>query len=222
MTNSDYITAFKALVKELHLNNSIELLGYHTFRGLQLNEIEVLEQQYHCQLDDAMRSFYQQSNGLQLRWIFKSNPHYSPQKYPPFQHQHAPVPWNYTTDNFEQEDGCILIFPLEQVLKQSIPPDFSYDTIYIDQQEYTPIDFYAQIRLLDNFSYYCKMGILFQANTTPLLLLGDEQGTCFTDSRPTTFEQYLDFLLASKGLCQRRTDFFRQSQGFKNACYYYY
>lgn len=215
MTEPDYIKAFQALAKELHKNTAIELLGYHTFRGLSASAIELLEQQYHCQLDDTIRRFYQQSNGLQLRWIFKNNPHYTPKKFPPFQAQSAPVPWNYMTDNFEQEDGCILLLPLEQVLKQSIPPDFSHKAIVINQKSYTPIDFYAQIRAFDAFSYYCKMGLMLQTNEAPLVFLGDEQGTCFTDSRTTTFATYLDFLIASKGLCQRRSDFFRLSEGFK-------
>lgn len=215
MNDRNYITAFNDLAKELLHQPEIELLGYHTFGGLTTPKIEALEQKYNCQLDDAMRSFYSQSNGLQIRWIFKNNPSYNPQKYPPMQRNTAPVGWDYAVDTFNKEDGCLLILPLEEVLRKFVPPDIYQEDISFEGRTYSNIDFYSRLRPFDSFSYYCNMALLLSEDEAPFVLMGDEQGSCFVDSKRTNFETYLHFLIASKGLCQRRKEFFGQANGFK-------
>lgn len=211
----NYIEAFNNLAKELEDHAQIALLGYHTFAGLHPSSIQKLETQYNCQLDETIRHFYAQTNGLQLRWMLKSNPYYSLQKYPDFKPNTAPVDWNYAIDSFEKEDGCLMILPLEMVLRQLVSPDISYNEIYLNKKIYNPIDFYANIRPFDAFSYYCNMAFLLREGQAPVVVMGDEQGTCFTDSRWTNFETYLDFVIASKALCARRKEFWGHPEGHK-------
>ena len=212
----NYIKAFQNLAKELHFHPKIELLGFHTFAGLEPNAISALEEKYNCQLDDSIRAFYSQTNGLQLRWMLKSNPHYHPQSYPAFRSNMAPVNWNYAIETFEKEDGCIMLLPLEEVLTQLVPPDQSLSSIQLGGKNYSNIDFYTQLRPFDAFSYYCNMALFLQQGQAPFVLMGDEEGSCFTDSKPTTFATYLDFLIRSKGLCHRRKDFFGETNGFQS------
>lgn len=208
-----YIEAFHYLARELAKHPDIELLGYHNFAGLSAAAVDALESKYQCRLDPAMRHFYQQTNGLQLRWIFKDNPAYQSGAYPPFHQQTAPVPWDYASTQFLAEDACIMLLPLEHLLRKSIVPDLEMGTIQLDGQQYSSIDFYTQLRPLDLFSYYGQMGILFRNRQAPLVLLGDEGGQSYNYAQPTTFATYIDFLLASKGLCQRRSGFFMASNG---------
>lgn len=215
MAISNYIEAFNNLAKELADEPKIALLGYHTFAGLTPAAIQKLEEQYNCQLDETIHAFYSQTNGLQLRWMLRSNPHYNAQKYPDFQPNTAPVDWNYASDSFEKEDACLMIFPLEMLLRQLVPPDVSQREIYLNKKIYNAIDFYANIRPFDAFSYYCKMALFLRTGQTPVVLMGDEQGTCFTDSRWTNFETYLDFVITSKAICSRRKEFWGFPQGHK-------
>lgn len=215
MARKNYIEAFNSLARELARHSKTELLGYHTFAPLSLVEIERLETTYHCQLDDAIRHFYTQTNGLQMRWMLKSNPAYHPEKYPPFHHTVAPVPWEYTEDNFEKEDGCVLILPLETILRSVVSPDLAQQDVVIDQKNYSTIDFHTRIRPFDGFSYYCNMALFLQKNEAPFVLLGDESGTCFVDSKRMRFATYLDFVLASKGLSARRKTFFSAQNGYQ-------
>jgi len=211
----NYIESFNNLAKELARHSKIELLGYHTFAPLTKQELEALEAKYNCQLDDTIRHFYTQTNGLQLRWMFKDNPAYHPNKYPPFHRSIAPVGWNYTEEHFEKEDGCVLLLPLEEVLRNVVSPNVYQEDIIIQNKNYATVDFHACIRPFDNFSYYCNMAFFLQEGQDPLLLLGDEIGTCFEDSRWTTFGTYLDFILASKAFGRRRKEFFGTTQGYK-------
>ncbi|BDS13934.1 pentapeptide repeat-containing protein [Aureispira anguillae] len=217
MVSKNYIEAFNNLAKELARHSKVELLGYHTFSPLHLQEIEALEAKYNCQLDEAIRTFYTQTNGLQMRWMLKSNPYYQTTKYPPFHRSTAPVAWDYVTDDFEKEDGCVFLLPLEEVLRKVVSPNVEQQDVIIDKKKYSPIDFYAGIRSFDCFSYYCNMALFLRKGQAPLVFLGDEMGTCYLDSRPTNFATYLDFVLASKAVCARRKTFFGQPKGYQEA-----
>lgn len=215
MATRNYIEAFNSLARELARHSKIELLGYHTFAPLTEREIEALEAKYNCQLDEAIRRFYTQTNGLQLRWMFKNNPAYHSEKYPPFHRSIAPVGWDYTEESFEKEDGFVLLLPLEDVLRNVVSPNVYQDDIVLGNRTYSTVDFHTCIRPFDNFSYYCNMALFLRRGQAPLVLLGDEVGTCFEDSRWTTFETYLDFILASKAFGRRRKEFFGKREGYK-------
>lgn len=217
LAKKNYIEAFNNLAKELARHSKIELLGYHTFAPLKEQALEALETKYNCQLDETIRRFYTQTNGLQLRWMFKNNPAYHSDKYPPFHRSIAPVGWNYTEESFEKEDGCVLILPLEAVLRNIVSPNVCQEDILLGNKTYSTVDFHTCIRPFDNFSYYCNMSLFLQKGKSPLVLLGDEVGTCFKDSRWTTFGTYLDFILASKAFGRRRKAFFGATEGYKQA-----
>lgn len=217
MATKNYIEAFNNLARELARHSKIELLGYHTFTPLTERALEALEAQYNCQLDETIRHFYTQTNGLQLRWMFKDNPAYHSDKYPPFHRSIAPVGWDYTEESFEKEDGCVLLLPLEDVLRNVVSPNVNQEDIVFGNTRYSTVDFYTCIRPFDNFSYYCNMALFLRKGKSPLVLLGDEVGTCFKDSRWTTFATYLDFILASKAFGRRRKAFFGATNGYQQS-----
>ncbi|MGH1336426.1 MAG: pentapeptide repeat-containing protein [Aureispira sp.] len=215
MVRKNYLEAFQRLAEAINQHSSAALLGYHAFAPLSLAAIQGLEERYKCQLDAPMRQFYQQSNGLQLRWMLRSNPAYDPARYPVHQEGMAPKPWDYATQAHHPEEGSIFLLPLEELLRSFLPPNNQQPSITIAHKSYDTIDFYTRLRNLDAFSYYLTMGILFREEQGPLLLLGDEEGTCFTDAVPLTFEAYLAFLLASKGWILRRKEWLGQPQGYQ-------
>lgn len=215
MVRKNYLEAFERLKQAIQQHPAAILLGYHAFAPLSTADIQALEEKYKCQLDEPMRQFYQQSNGLQLHWMLADNPTYTPTLYPTHQEGLAPKPWDYATQSHQPEEGSIFILPLEEMLRSFLPPNPQQPTLVIEQQSYEMVDFYSRLKVLDAFSYYLNMGVLFREGKEPLLLLGDEEGTCFTDAVPITFEAYLAFLLASKGLVLRRKEWLGQPQGYQ-------
>lgn len=215
MARKNYLEAFQRLAKAIDQHSAAVLLGYHTFAPLSLTAIQALEAQYKCQLDEPMRLFYQQTNGLQLRWMLRSNAAYDPVRYPEHEEGRPPKPWDYATQAHRPEEGSIFLLPLEDLLRSFLPPNSQQQEVVIEGRAYDPIDFYTRLRTLDAFSYYLRMGLLFREGQGPLLLLGDEEGTCFTDAVPITFEAYLAFLLASKGWSLRRKEWLGLAQGYQ-------
>lgn len=215
VVQKNYLEAFKRLAKAIEQHAAAVLLGYHSFAPLSLTEIQALEVRYKCQLDDSIRQFYQQSNGLQLRWMLKNNPAYQSGRYPAHKKGMAPKPWNYAIQTHRPEGGSIFLLPLEELLRSCLLPNAQQQQITIEQHSYDTIDFYTRLRTLDVFSYYLSMGLLLREHQEPLLLLGDEEGSCFTDAVPITFEAYLEFLLASKGWSLRRKEWLGFAQGYQ-------
>ncbi len=103
------------------------------------------------------------------------------------------------------------------MLRSFLPPNSQQPSIILEGKTYETVEFYTRLHTFDAFSYYVNVGILLREEQPPLLLLGDEEGTCFTDAVPITFEAYLAFLLASKGWKLRRREWLGAPQGYQQA-----
>ena len=206
MAPPDYLTAFQAQARALAQEPEVVLLGFHTFAPLTAAALDALEARHQCTFCPALRQFYQQTNGLQLRWIFKNNPAYHPQQHPPHQSNRPPVAWDYATQAYRAEEGCLLLLPLEELLATALPPVWSDAPIQLGGKPYTPLEFYGALRPLDLFSAYDSMGLLLRGSEPPLVVLREEEGAWAAETAVLSFEQYLHFLHASLGHAVRRRE----------------
>lgn len=208
-----YLARFHQLANELEKHPKVRLLAYFTFPSVSDELLQKVEQSLGTALDERIKTFYKASNGLQLRWIFENNEDFNAQIHQP---DKTPSDWQYATDAFRAEDGVIALLPLEQVFASG---NQGFD--WVEAQ--TPLeflgesqrlsDFYGRIKPMDEFSFYCNMAFYLNGSGYPPVLMGDEQRSNFTDSRLTDFNSYLEFLLATKGLCRKRKTFYGQYQG---------
>ena len=210
-----YLARFHQLANELEKHPKVRLLGYFTFPSVSDETLNKIEQDLGAALDERIKAFYKASNGLQLRWIFENNEEFNEAVHQPAT---RPSDWQYASDAFRAEDGVIAILPLEKVFaKQTMELDLSDAREKLDflGQQLSLADFYQRIKPIDAFSFYCNMAFYLDGTAYPPVLMGDEQGSNFTDSRLTDFHSYLEFLLATKGLCRKRKTFYGQYQGYK-------
>lgn len=201
---ANYVTAFQSLATALAREPDIVLLGFHTFAPLTDADLDDLAARHCCVLSPAIRQFYRETNGLQLRWIFKHNPQYQAAQHPPHQNNRPPVPWDYARTTYRAEDGCIFLLPLDELLATALPPVWTDAPLTLQGQHYTPLEFYGALRPLDSFSVYDSMAMLLREKAAPLVLLCEEQGEWTDATHPVSFEQYLSFLYRSLGYCLRR------------------
>ena len=118
----NWYARFQDMVKELSQHTDVELLDSHVFAPLENSQIDLLEKNYNVKIPDIIRELYKITNGLQLRWMLKSNENFSKEKYP-FNNEN--LPWNYFQQTFRFEDGGILLLPLEIVLENKVLDAFS-------------------------------------------------------------------------------------------------
>jgi uncharacterized protein YjbI with pentapeptide repeats len=213
-----YLARFHQLAEELKAHPKVRLLAYHSFPAVDPTKVSKAEQLLGQPLDRKIKEFYRETNGLQLRWIFENNEDLDERVH---QWKTKAEHWNYAKDAFRAEDGVIFILPFEAVFID--PIDHGLDILggqeeiefMNDRQDL--LAFYQKIRPFDAFSSYCNMAFYMDGTAKPPLLMGDEHCSNYTDSRLTDFESYLEFLLATKGLCRKRKSFYGQYQGHELA-----
>lgn len=209
-----YLKRFSALVRQLQQQSHIRLLSYHAFAPVREAQFREWERRLGHGIPSAMRRFYGETNGLQLRWIADTNEAWNTT---PAAAQ--PLAWDYALRTLRPEEGCIFLLPLEMILfpKHTLvaPSALWEESIDIQNKTYSLPDFYERIRLFDAFSSVCSMAMLWDGSDNPLVLMGDDGGRIFSDSRLTDFDSYLNFLLAQKGLATARPQFYRRDNGYQ-------
>jgi len=203
------------MVATLQAQPAVQLLTFCTFPPASEEQLLAIEQALGFPLDETIKNFYRQTNGLQLRWIMKANPSFDSEAH---QFQAAPVDWMYAHFDYWPEDGSILLWPIDEV--------FSYDWkefIYFDWmndadtetfagQTYGLLSFSKKIKPFDIFSKELDMAFFMDGTSNPPVIMGD---TCYTDSFITSFASYLEFLLYTKGIIEARDEFYSKYNGHK-------
>lgn len=209
-----YLARFNQLAEELKAHPKVRLLAYHQFDPIDPQRVLELEKKIGLTLDRRIKDFYLESNGLQLRWIFENNEDLDERLH---QWKAEAEHWNYAKEAFRVEDGVIFILPFEQMFSSSPQHEFDLmagqEELNFMGQNYDLVDFHQKIRPLDAFSSYCNMVFFMDGSAYPPLLMGDEHCSNYTDSRLTDFESYMEFLLATKGICRKRKSFYGQYEG---------
>src|SRR3712207_1342278 len=92
----DYLARFALMVEGLRdCPDEVVLLSYNVFAPAAEETVKEVEASLGFQLAGSVRSFFRQTNGLQLRWMSKASPHYGPRQhqltYEPFD---SLYPWS--------------------------------------------------------------------------------------------------------------------------------
>lgn len=213
----DYFLRFMEIVDELKSLPQIEVISFSVFPPVSADKVSFVEEMIRASLDDSIKEFYKQSNGLQLKWIHKKNPQYDPQKHV-FLNQSFDIlnPW----EDYWPEDGCVNILPLEEVFFRQEWGDiiWSYDDkdiqIKFNDRDYDLFELMRSIRPFDVFSKdSCMAFHLKQGEGNPKALLAQDHYIDIESSRLTDFNSYLEFILIKRGLINARRDFYNEYNG---------
>jgi hypothetical protein len=210
-----YLERFENMVQMLENDSQVIVKAFHRFPPATDSQIKQLGQKLGVDLHQSIKDFYKQTNGLQLLWSFRSN-------------EHSTTPSGGTLDFYRQyedyqpEDGAVMIFPLETAFfNESVAERYSQATPHGTPMKflgkgYSWAEFGSRIRPFDGFNKYYDMAFFLDGSGNPPVILGDDHQACYTDSRVTDFESYLEFLIANKGLVGRRKDFYGQYNGHQS------
>ncbi len=205
-----YLERFRKMVDMLQNHPKLEVLTFQTFEGLEESTLQEIEARLGYKLELAIREFFMQTNGLQLRWIFKDNEYYEADKH---QFKSGPVAWNYSLLDYRPEDGVVMIWPLEKILFTNWEEQLYFEWMKGSEEQfmgktYDLLDFSQSIRPFDLYSKYNDMAFVLNEEGNPPAIMGDDHQACYTDSLVTKFESYVEFVLANLGLVERRKDFY--------------
>lgn len=88
---------FRRLAQEIEADPALKLLSFETFEPVSLEKLAKLEAEKKVVIPKALKAFYLESNGLQLRWAFNNNHLAGPQ---------GLQAWEYPLQAFREEEGC--------------------------------------------------------------------------------------------------------------------
>lgn len=228
----EYLQGFEEMVLALKKHPDLVLLNYHRGEPATPYQIEQLQENFPM-LSKDMIAFYEVCNGLQLRWIHKKNSQYEDDYHTEMQ---APEDFFYALQNYQPEDGIIMILPIEQLntdwdgrIYFDHSDNYKKDFIF---HQYGGLYFDQHIKPFDAFSMYNDMALFtgfdsvnFSEKFTKTqyetylstylcpIIMGDDHQACYTDSLITDFASYMEFLLYCKGIRQARAAFYSKYEG---------
>lgn len=215
---NSYLSRFNEMVEGLRKHPKVVVLHYHIFPPATNEQIAQVENKLNITLDQSIVSFYKQTNGLQLIWIFKSNEKFDEATHFP---DEKPLDFLRQFEDYYTEDGTVMIQPIESAflkdwkgivyfddMNKEILNDNNEEVEHLLGKNYSVYDFHQKIQPFDCFSKYADMAFFLDGTGNPPVLLGDDHQNVYTDSKVTDFESYMEFIIANKGLGERRTDFY--------------
>ncbi len=218
----DYWERFCAMAADLQSVADVVVLNFHVFPPMNAAELKQAEEGLGYSLPEDLRTFYQQTNGLQLRWIEKDNPGFDPALDVP---STKPLPWDWEPGP-RREDGIVFIPPLAQLLAvEHVPtavddPTDRYRQLYFSER--IPIaEFRSSLRVFDRFSDSQQALLCLRPGEPASLLLGNLLDRRFDLTFYIDIGTYLEFLLARLGLVQYREIFLLKKLQSKRVKFYY-
>ncbi|MBL0019378.1 MAG: SMI1/KNR4 family protein [Bacteroidetes bacterium] len=212
MDIKNYLQEFRKMVDELKAHPKVRLLSFHAFEPALESDIEEVETHLGFALDEDLKTFYRQCNGLQLRWAHLDNPGWDRKELTGF----VPGPFTYqdVLDDAGTIDGCVNILPIREVfltdwVKRFGKFDSAPETVAVGDIDFSYGEFNKAIRILNLYHVSVSEAMLCSPRTQQVVVGGMGQHQVFIRSYRYTTRSYFDLLLKGKGsisFCSGRMD----------------
>ncbi|MFO0762887.1 MAG: SMI1/KNR4 family protein [Byssovorax sp.] len=201
-----YLTRFRAAVDALAAEPAVKIVRFSPGAPCAAKQIAAWEKARGLRLDPALRAFYQQCDGLMLRWIREDD---EDQRAALARTPAAGMSWDYLIGDYSQDQGRALIRPLEELTPEGFwsegeDPDDDQDETEIDGYSIITADLRRRALSFDLFSYSTFAVLLPRPDKPWIVLHGSDHGVCFDDDPPLDVETYLELVLACVGHLRAR------------------
>ncbi|MCB9741223.1 MAG: SMI1/KNR4 family protein [Alphaproteobacteria bacterium] len=204
---SDFVARYEAMVDALSRDPSVRIVNDLVKPPLSEEAIAALEARWGGRLSPALRNLYLQTDGIVLRWIFTNSEHFDN-----FEHRLQPGEQGFNADE-GRCDGALRIGSLEELLFRSWEGEFVFDFMTNEQTEdfageiWGQRSFHEALRVFDTFNHYNMAALVLRPGEAEgPVILGDDHGACWTDSRRVGFETYMEGQIKSLARVQTRRD----------------
>jgi hypothetical protein len=208
----DFLSRFNEMVDGLKAHPNVQVISYHVFDPATEKEIKEVEEFLGRELEQGIKEFYRQCNGIQLRWIRKDSEYFKPREFGTF----IPGPFTYedVLDDSMALDGCVNILPIKEVFLTNLierygrNPFAKDDTIYlIDGISATYREFVSKIWVFDLFNQEWDAAIC-NWKGVDFFVRGFDGQRIFQKSKAMRANAYFELLIRSHGEINARLNFF--------------
>ncbi len=189
----------------------VEIHSCHIRPALEKEQLKKLFSEY--VIPSEFKLFYEQMNGCQISYTFKSNSDFRKEE---FGYYDKEFPAMMPNENYWHLDGCINILPVDFAFRNSWKDYIWFDnikdqTILYQGNEIKRLVFEKQIKPIDLFSKE-SIAVLYPAVDHCDVLLSTDHNASYTDFEPIGFDEYIEAVIQTKGLIEKRKEIFSNSK----------
>ncbi len=216
---TDFLRRLERMLETLESHPDIQVVWSYVAPPASPATIASVEAKYGA-LDPAITRFYSQCDGFAFLWFAKSNESFDPKKH---KRRTSRPKQSDIGGDYHNADGAAFIHPIKDTFVTADWKDRYYfdwmsndDKQRFAKRDYPLLDFSKSIRIFDSFSMYNMAAFITAADrTNPPVVLGDDHGACWTDSKRTDFDSYIETVLATYGSIEARRRLFLTYEGHK-------
>lgn len=217
---ADWLARFTAMAGEIAARPELEVLTFRTRPPVDAAGLARAEDHLGARLAPALRDFYQQTDGLELRWTLRSGLS---------EDQLDQLDQRYGDDidrlTYDDDDDIpfarIDIRPLGEALwgrdwqgKVWFPGVDGDEPAEFAGRRYTELELARSMRPFDLFStFQCMAWLPLPADGDPLVVMLSSHYVSWDDTRVTDFGSYLEMLLATRGITGFRARAYSEYRG---------
>ena len=199
---SDFLPRFEQMLATLEAHPEVRVVVARVAPPASEADIEAVHAHLGATLDPAILNFYRQCDGLALMWVTTDNPDAD-----------SDNP-DDDFDDYQASDGAINI----QAIKYTfVDAEWREDHRFELMQGREVVEFDGPIQVFDAFHFFNMAGFIMISargpTFNPPVGIGDDHGACWTDSRITDFESYMETVLATCGSIAARKRVLMQYAG---------
>lgn len=206
----NYLERFRAMVEELWGHPDVVVTHFSEFPPVTERTILRTQHEFGAEIPEEFLKFYQRSNGMQLRWLYRGDAHFE---------KGMNAGMAYTGLSYESVyrdngmvAGCINLQPLQKVFGhnadwEGIVHFESSDNGHErwDGTSYPTGEFRRSLRPIDYYHFYYSVLVLTIDKSRDLpLLTSSGYFKNLHQIQIDGFSGYLEFLLESRGLIEAR------------------
>jgi hypothetical protein len=207
--SEDWLARFEAMVDEMKDHERVAITHQWVGEPASDEDIAAVEEELGFELDQRIKTFYKQADGLQFRWMDRLDNTFVAER----DEGTTTVRESYICGDNDDAMGVIDLLPLREAL---VDADYE-ERIWFDWMEdnetefrgddHNLLEFSKQIRPFDRYSFYNSTAFwLGDGEPGTTVIMGDDHDATFTDSRITDLASYLELVLAHRGMPQPRRD----------------
>lgn len=200
-TNS-WLERFHQMVAELQEHPRVAITNLWVGEPITEEELESIEQELGFTLDEPLKNFYRQANGVQLLWMDRESEDFDAEDYDGIDNEQS----SYLCGDWDQATGIINIIPLRDSLLDE-------QGMYAYLNESNTLD--EPLHPFDMFSFF-NTTVLQLNQQTPgtILRVGDDHDATFDDSNEIELNVYLESILRHRGMVEPRRGEFFSDRGY--------
>lgn len=200
---ADALPRFEKLAAELAADPEVIRLAWFTHPPVTERELHEVETALGAPLHESIRTFFRQTNGLQLMAQRRDGENFDAEKHRPV--SSVDKVYGLTEDYYLTHAVCIPT--LSEIFLEDFAERLWFDWMTDDEQttfggvEYPLLSFSKSLRLVDVGNGFYPVGFaLLTDRSNPKLGLGDDYGAGWDAPSTLTFEEYLSNVLQDRAV----------------------